>query len=92
MQETLLLMVVSVLETKEAFLERAGEVRSEQVSELEVLWLDTDQEERSSDLGLWDFMVTLLSSVETLYCIVSSSGSDLWFSWQTLARSVLSHS
>ena len=37
LQETLLLMVVSVLETKEAFLERAGEVRSEQVSELEVL-------------------------------------------------------
>ncbi len=28
-------------------------------------------------LGLWDFMVTLLSRVETRYCIVSSSGSDL---------------
>merc|ERR1712020_667255 len=78
LQETLLLTLISLFEMKEAFLVRAGEVRSEQVSELEVLWLDTDQEDRSSDRGLWDFMVTLRSRVETRYCIVSSSGSDLW--------------
>jgi len=34
------------------------------------------QEDRSRDLGLWDFMATLLSSVPTLYGIVSSSGSE----------------
>ena len=28
-------------------------------------------------LGLWDFMVTLLSRVETMYWMVSNSGSDL---------------
>ena len=67
LQETLRLTLVSLFETKEAFLERAGEVRSEQVSELEVLWLDTDQEDKSSERGLWDFMVTRRSRVETLY-------------------------
>ena len=69
------------LDRNEAFLESEGDARSEQVSDDEVVWLEardsTDQELRSSDLGLWDFMVTLLSSVDTLYCIVSNSGSDL---------------
>ena len=76
---------VDRLETNEAFLDKLGEVRkSEHVSLLEVVWLEvrdsTDQDERSSDLGLCDFMVTLRSRVDTRYWIVSSSGSDLWFS------------
>ena len=88
---------VDRLEMNEAFLDKFGEVRkSEHVSLLEVVWLEvrdsTDQDERSSDLGLCDFMVTLLSRVDTRYWIVSSSGSDLWFSWHALPRSVLSHS
>jgi len=72
------------LEAKLAFRETLGEARSEPVSELEVVCPDpldsTDQEERSNDRGLCDFMVTLQSNVDTLYWIVSSSGSDLWFS------------
>ena len=51
-------------------LERAGEARSEDASELEVVqWEEardsTDQEERSSERGRCDFMVTRRSSVQT---------------------------
>merc|ERR1719291_269723 len=58
------------LDTNEAFLERAGEARSEDASELEVVqWEEardsTDQEERSSERGRCDFMVTRRSSVQT---------------------------
>ena len=72
------------LEMKEAFRLTLGDAYSELVSEDEVVWHEprdsTDQEERSSDRGRWDFMVTRRSRVETLYGIVSSSGSDRWIS------------
>ena len=81
---------------KEALRLTLGEAYSELVSDEEVVWhepLDsTDQEERSSDLGRCDFMVTLRSRVDTLYGIVSSSGSDRWISWQVRPSSVESQS
>ena len=81
---------------KEALRLTLGEAYSELVSDEEVVWhepLDsTDQEERSSDRGRCDFMVTLRSRVDTLYGIVSSSGSERWISWHVRPSSVESQS
>jgi len=81
---------------KEALRLTLGEAYSELVSEEEVVWhepLDsTDHEERSSDRGRWDFMVTLRSRVDTLYGMVSSSGSERWISWHVRPSSVESQS
>ena len=81
---------------KEALRLTLGEAYSELVSDEEVVWhepLDsTDQEERSSDRGRCDFMVTRRSRVDTLYGIVSSSGSERWISWQVRPSSVESQS
>ena len=58
------------MEMNEAFRLTLGEAYSELVSDDDVVWHDpldsTDQEERSSERGRWDFIVTLRSKVETL--------------------------
>ena len=57
-------------EAQLAVLETLGDVFCDPFSELEVVWVDafdsTDQEDKSKDLGRFDFIATLLSSVPIL--------------------------
>jgi len=72
-------------EAQLAVLDTLGDVFCDPFSELDVVWLDpfdsTDQDDKSRDLGRFDFIATLRSSVPIRYGIVSSSGSDLCISF-----------